>query len=828
MSRFIFPHHKRPGKSRPGDQPGWTQGLASLPPLNLRLFFLAVFLVIIAYISWQAWPSFFDTDEKNTTVGSDYLPYRLKQGDVLVQDFKSVKNGLVALTLSFDLPENADLPDETQIRISVQAEGEQVAAEQALLNSNTLKLFARTRIPLQFGSRTAGRAYRVILSIDKLPESARLSIHTSHASQSSLLVNGRETGLAAVMSLTYSQFNAWAFIRSLVLMLLILVLVILPLPRIQALLQEAIVIPLLAAPFLTLASIEILNTLNQDALLSVPVFWLTYLTILLFELLLASLLGRIRMAILANHLLFIALGAANHIKLFFRGDPFVAGDLRSVTEAAHTINHLNFIINSRFLAAALLLAIFFLLMGKTRDTHASRRTRWITSALTLVPLVALLNGLVLNPALISQYPGITRFPWNQMVNYNQNGVVIPFLQSTRNLNISQPEQDFQPQPGFYEIPAGQKTSQASPDKPNIIAIMSESFADFDNIRPVETTEPVMPFFDQLLNSPNARHGKLLVSIFGGGTCNSEFEFLTGSSMLFMADGSLPYNSYFMGPTHALPDLLGQQGYRSVAIHPYLRTFWDRNLVYPAIGFDQYISMEDFPADGKVRDFISDEADFNQIIRAYENKQPEERLFIFSVTMQNHFPYNSSEEILSGLDYNIKLPTLTEVESVELYLSLLRQSDDALRDLIYYFSTVDEPTLIVLFGDHLPGNNNVFKNFYEDLFGKPLADLTQLETQKIYETPWLIWANYELPAVAKDVTSPNFLATTVLDLAGAEKSPYFEQVSQLNQTVKAMNNKMVITRDGRTYDKESLPSSLVRQLNRYWALEYDNVVRDKAQ
>ena len=828
MSRFIFPHLNRSGKSRPGDQPGWTQGLASLPPLNLRLFFLAVFLVIIACISWQAWPSFFDMDEKNTTVGSDYLPYRLKQGDVLVQDFKSVKNGLVALTLSFDLPENTDLPDETQIRISVAAEGEPVAAEQALLNSDTLKLFARTRIPLQFGSRTAGRAYRVILSIDKLPESARLSIHTSHASQSSLLVNGRETGLAAVMSLTYSQFNTWAFIRSLVLMLLILVLVFLPLPRIQALLQEVIVIPLLTAPFLTLASIEILNTLNQDALLSVSVFWLTYLTILLFEVLLASLLGRIRLAIMVNHLLFIALGTANHIKLFFRGDPFVAGDLRSVTEAAHTINHLNFIINSRFLAAVLLLAIFFLLMGKTRDTHASRRTRWIASALTLVPLIVLLNGLVLNPALISQYPGITRYPWNQMVNYNQNGVVIPFLQSTRNLNISQPEQVFKPQPGFYEVPEGQKTSQVSPDKPNIIAIMSESFADFDNIRPVETTEPVMPFFDQLLNSPNARHGKLLVSIFGGGTCNSEFEFLTGSSMLFMADGSLPYNSYFMGPTHALPDLLGQQGYRSIAIHPYLRTFWDRNLVYPAIGFDQFISMEDFPAGGKVRDFISDEADFNQIIRTYENKQPEERLFIFSVTMQNHFPYNSSEEILSGLDYNIKLPTLTEVESVELYLSLLRQSDDALRDLIYYFSTVDEPTLIVLFGDHLPGNNNVFKNFYEDLFGKPLADLTQLETQKIYETPWLIWANYDLPAVAKDVTSPNFLATTVLDLAGAAKSPYFEQVSQLNQTVKAMNNKMVITRDGRTYDKESLPSSLVRQLNRYWALEYDNVVRDKAQ
>lgn len=828
MARFIFPHRRKSDNSHPVSKTGWLAGLSSSSPLNMRLFFLAICVVSIAYISWQAWPSFFNLDEKTTTVDSDYLPYRLKEGDLLVQDFHSVKDGLVALTLSFDLPEDTDLPEETSIRLSVKAAGEPVVAEQTLLTRENLKLYARTRIPLQIGSQTAGQTYSVILSIDRLPESARLSIHTSHATQAAMLVNGRDTGLATVLGLTYRQFNVWAFVRVLILMLMILVLVLLPLPGLDALLQEAIVVPLIAAPFLTLASIEILNTLNRDAMLPAPVFWLSYLTLLLFELLMASLLGRVRLAIMVNHLLFMALGIANHVKLFFRGDPFVAGDLRSVTEAAHTINQLDFIINNRFLAAVLLLVIFFLLLGKTRDTHAARRTRWIASTSSLIPLIALLNGLVLNPALISQYPGITRYPWNQMVNYNQNGVVIPFLQSTRNLNISQPEQMTQPQPGFYEIPASQKTLKPSPDKPNIIVIMSESFADFDNIRPIQSTEPVMPFFDQLQNSPNTRYGKLLVSIFGGGTCNTEFEFLTGSSMLFMADGSLPYNSYFMGPTHALPDLLGQQGYRSVAIHPYLRTFWDRNLVYPAMGFDQFISMEDFPAGGKVRDFISDKADFNQIIRSYESKQPDERLFIFSVTMQNHFPYRSSEEILSELEYNIKLPTMTEVESVELYLSLVRQSDDALRDLIYYFSTVEEPTLVVLFGDHLPGNNNVFKNFYEDLFGKPLADLTQLETQKIYETPWLIWANYDLPEVAKDITSPNFLATTVLDLAGAAKSPYFEQVSQLNQTVKAMNNKMVITREGRTYDKEALPSSLVRQLDRYWASEYTNIVLGKEQ
>jgi len=66
--------------------------------------------------------------------------------------------------------------------------------------------------------------------------------------------------------------------------------------------------------------------------------------------------------------------------------------------------------------------------------------------------------------------------------------------------------------------------------------MSESYADFNNIRELETSEPVMPFFDWLKNQPESISGNLLVSVFGGGTCNTEFEYLTGSSMLFMNDG----------------------------------------------------------------------------------------------------------------------------------------------------------------------------------------------------------------------------------------------------------------------------------------------------
>ncbi len=516
------------------------------------------------------------------------------------------------------------------------------------------------------------------------------------------------------------------------------------------------------------------------------------------------------------------------MKLFFRGDPFVAGDLHSITEAVHTINQLTYQINNQFFLALLLTLLYGVLFWKADLRIGTTRSRGIALVLILAFQVFLIEAALLSPSRIQKVFGVNRYPWNQMVNYNQNGVILPFLQSTRNLNASLPKVPLPTDDSFYQAPLNAQKKQATIDQPNIIAIMSESFCDFDNIQLIETSEPVTPFFDSLKLSPNARNGNLLVSIFGGGTCNTEFEFLTGSSMLFLADGSLPYNTYFAKPTHGLPDLLNQQGYRSVAIHPYLGSFWDRELVYPALGFSDYRSLEDFPPGGLVRDFIGDQADYEQIIATFEAKEAKERLFVFSVTMQNHFPYHSSEEILAGLDYNIKIPDMTDVESVELYLSMLRQSDDALRKLVYYFAQSKEPTILVLFGDHLPGNNNSFRNFYEMLFHKNLADLTLGETQKLYETPWLIWANYRLPELETQVLSPNFLATTLLDLSGNAKSPYFSQVSQLHEVISAMSNKMIILQDGQTYDRERIPGGMMESLDRYWAAEYDNVIAGKSQ
>lgn len=796
--------------------------------MRKRHLLLTALIISLLVATGFAWPTFFEQEDLLVHREGDYLPLILSEGDELSEQIHPARDGLKQITLSFDLPDDQTLPASTEIQLELRESGLSEPEEVILLSQANLKVFARTEIALDLPYRTAGKTYRLILHVNKLEASSRLAIHTVLHPKTALTLNHHSLGLATAMSMQFIKFNWISFLIAIVLIGLILLIILYPLPFLSHILNTVEIIPLILAPFMTLATVELLNTLNTDFWLSASVYWISLLVVLSFELLLISLFGHFRLGIYFNHLIFVALGFAHHMKLFFRGDPFVAGDLHSITEAAHTINQLTYRVNNRFFLALLLTILYVLLFFKSKRKIQARRWRIAVLAAVLAGQVILIDGVILDARLIQKTFGVSRYPWNQMVNYNQNGVVVPFLQSTRNLNADLPKTPAPADAAFYQAPLFSRRTQATVAQPNIIAIMSESFCDFDNISTFETSEPVTPFFDQLKNSPNARYGNLLVSIFGGGTCNTEFEFLTGSSMLFMADGSLPYNSYFMQKTHGLPDLLNQQGYRSVAIHPYLASFWDRNLVYPALGFDDFISLEDFPSGGLVRDFVSDRSDFKQIIQTMETKKPDERLFVFSVTMQNHFPYHSSEEILQGLDYNIKIPGMTDVESVELYLSLLRQSDDALRDLIYYLAQSKEPTLVVIFGDHLPGNNNSFRNFYEILFHKDLADLTLDETEKMYETPWMIWANYQLPQLENQVLSPNFLATTVLDLTRNAKSPYFELVDTVHESVQAMSNKMIITREGQAFDRERIPASLSDLLDRYWAAEYDNVIAGKSQ
>lgn len=827
------PTHKRTGfvrkhtgsiRNRIGIFRNWIKKTAT--PKRIRIFLTGVCLMAMIVTTILAWPSFFEIHKEGIDGAIDYLPYRLSEGDQIRQSFVPRSDGLNQFSLSFDVSESWSDSDEILMRLEIFRADEPEAVESINLTIDQINHYTQTEFAFNAGRDSKGREFELVLTVLNIPDQQSVSIHTNNAQLRSMQINQRDAGLALTMMLTYSIFNWTAFWFALALMLIVLLLLFVPMPWLGVFLTNYPPVPLLTAPMLLLVIIELFNTLNQAFFLRFQVFWLTYLILLLSELVLAGLFNGCRRGIYLNLALYAGLALGNHTKLFFRGDPFVAGDLRILTEAAQTVNDLKFDVSNRFLIGWLLLLIylvvFFGLLKKKRKT--SWRLVMILTPLTT--FVLFMNLLIMNPDRMDRFVQVPRYPWNNMMNYKNNGFTIPFWQSIHHLIIDVPDNEGVVDESSYLLPDNALRDVPDPQNPHVVVIMSESYADFNNINAIETSEPVTPFYDSLIQSGNTIHGNLLVSVFGGGTCNTEFEYLTGSSMLFMNDGIIPYTSYFDRPTHSLPEIFRLQGYDTLAIHPYYRTFWDRHKVYPNMGFDQYVALEDFPSGGEIRQFVGDEAAFEQIRLALDTSQPQERKFIFTVTMQNHFPYYGEEEILAGLNYNIRLPGMIDVESVELYLSILRESDDALRNLVDYLKQYDQPVLLVFFGDHLPGNNNVFNTFYETLFTKPITDLSPAETQKMYETPYMIWANYNLPVLDRTLTSPNFLATETIKLAGIASTPYFDMVSDLQRDIRAMNNRLILLQNDRRVNREQIPNSISKNLERYWRYEYDNIIASK--
>ncbi len=315
------------------------------------------------------------------------------------------------------------------------------------------------------------------------------------------------------------------------------------------------------------------------------------------------------------------------------------------------------------------------------------------------------------------------------------------------------------------------------ETPTIIVIMSESYADLSVVGDFSTNEDVTPFYDSL--SENIIKGYALSSVFGAKTPNSEWEFLTGNSMAFLPSGSVVYQQYISDTPTSLVSNLKNTGYTCVAMHPYYETGWSRNSVYPDMGFDEMYFMDDFDQTQILREYITDQELYENIIARYESRAANEDLFIMSISMQNHGGYttaydNFDEEIrMLGVDYS----------DVNQYLSLIHESDKALEYLISYFENVDDPVEIVFFGDHQP---SLSSSFYPYLNGKGLSGLTLNELEELYTVPFFIWTNYESGEEEVEITSINYLSTLALERAGIALPAYNQFLAEMMEAVPAIN------------------------------------------
>ncbi len=473
-------------------------------------------------------------------------------------------------------------------------------------------------------------------------------------------------------------------------------------------------------------------------------------------------------------------GCLNYFVLEFRSIPFQFIDIASYRTAMNVAGNYNLHMTWQMVSGITATAVACGIFLHLEIFHIFKRwpgkivSRVLAGATFFLFYVAIFRTNLLADT------GIWLRDWHPQYTYKRFGMEAGFLAFAKASFPTAPE--VYNDAHLKEIIANTANADAPgslvEEEPEIIlCIMNESFADLSIYPNVETDRPVMPFIDSL--TENSQQGSLMVSVIGGTTANSEYEFLTGNSCM-LSPQTVVYNSFIKQDQFSLARNLKAQGYYAVAQHPYYPNGWNRQIVYPRMGFDEFVSYNDYKNPEKLRGYVTDKCDYEKVIETIEAKKPGEKLFLFNVTMQNHGEYDvknfTNTVHLKNYDGKSK-------DYMEQYLTLMNISDKALEELINYLKTREEKILLCFFGDHQPALPD---DFVEYAFGKKAGDLSFEEEQMEYRTRYLIWANYDIPESQGKVLSTNYLASYLLRFTSLKRSGYNDYLNIMQQKYEGIN------------------------------------------
>lgn len=371
----------------------------------------------------------------------------------------------------------------------------------------------------------------------------------------------------------------------------------------------------------------------------------------------------------------------------------------------------------------------------------------------------------------------TKF-WQPVVAYSDHGFLTSFFSMWYGMPIEVPkgyttakakkiEKKLAKEYDSSEAAATHKTAskQFSQVKPTVIFVQNETFSDLSKFYDLGYTGYTGPEYFNSISDALAR-GTLDVSVVGGGTCNSEFEFLTGNSMAYVGTGKYPYNLYNFSNVNSLAKQFKALGYGTIAIHPNVPTNWNRDKVYPELGFDQFLSISDFAGAPVFHNGVTDLSTYQKMIELI--KSSDKPLFLTDITMQNHTGYDTGNIPADRLT-NYQLKNVNAYENAEFneYVSCIKASDEDLKVFMQELRELDKPVVLVFYGDHQP---NISSNYLNDAV-YPNEDSSSLSHQlREFKTQYFIWANYDVAGTSATSTnkeiSLSYLSSYMMELIGA--------------------------------------------------------------
>lgn len=369
-------------------------------------------------------------------------------------------------------------------------------------------------------------------------------------------------------------------------------------------------------------------------------------------------------------------------------------------------------------------------------------------------------------------------------NYVSNGFILTFFPRIGDLRVKAPAayskdklKELEKITEVMKMP-----SERTGKNVNVIAIQSESWWDPTLFENVTMSEDPMKNIRNLGKEKNGFFGQMVSPSFGCNTCIPEFEFLTSLAARLLPEGGYPYSQYVRKPIYSIARIFKDNGYKATAIHTYYKKFYNRNTAYPFMGFDELIGQEDLEEPVKKGAYISDMYLSDLIIEKFEKKEGLP-LFLYAVSMQNHGNYLTPRYDEYDVEVNSEVLSDEDLSGLREAVQGVYDIDKSFMALVDYFKNIEEPTLLIMYGDHLPflGINS---STYRDV-GFMQHDFL-VRNKNMYETPYIIWANYDISGFdIKQRVGAQYLGINAVKMAMLKKLPWqfdFFDTFYTNQTV----------------------------------------------
>lgn len=410
-------------------------------------------------------------------------------------------------------------------------------------------------------------------------------------------------------------------------------------------------------------------------------------------------------------------------------------------------------------------------LGSAPGKLHSQTKRWQLLTLRAAGGIAILfvAACLYSTVNLTDHFGYTNNYWDTLNIYKDQGMAGSFISLLQNSHPQEPEgyteeaaeNTLATRVQLYDQTWGATESRRAAEqqfiqtKPTVITIMNESFADLSIFNGLNSGYPGPTLLKGIGDALYT--GTVYTSVSGGSTCNSEFEFLSNITLKSVGTQNQPYVMFDLEQIDSLPRQLSNNGYSTTAIHPNLAANWNRSSAYGQLGFDEFLDITSFAEDAPTRHAgITDAATYEKVLEVLNSSDAPQ--FIFDVTMQNHGGYQTfdlSEE--ERLPYDLSwLVDIVATETSE-YISLINTSEQELMAFMDQLRSINRPVVLVFFGDHQPYmastvNDALFPASDEaeqtSADGTPLAEemqesLAAQDAERIYQTPYLIWANYDV-------------------------------------------------------------------------------------